>query len=125
MKISDLAKKMISTILIIAIVCILASVIYYRSLEFLPFIFGVLLGTATSVAKVLLLEHTVNKALKMEESKAGGYVTLQHIFRLLLSGVVLVLGAIIPQVNLWGVVVGILALQVAIYLSKFTSKSGV
>lgn len=56
-------------------------------------LFGVCLGSGVSVIKVLLLEHTVNKALTLEE-KSGTYTGFQHILRLLLSGVVLFLGAL-------------------------------
>ncbi|MBU5595471.1 ATP synthase subunit I [Amphibacillus sp. MSJ-3] len=123
MKLSDLAKKMVYTILIIALICILSSVIYHRSLDFLPFAFGVLLGSAVSIAKVFLLERAVNKALEMEQKHAKNYVSIQHVLRLLLSGVVLVLGAIMPQLSLWGVAAGILAFQVAVYNVKFTAKN--
>lgn len=123
MKLSDLAKKMVYTILIIALICILSSVIYHRSLDFLPFAFGVLLGSTVSIAKVFLLERAVNKALEMEQKHAKNYVSIQHVLRLLLSGVVLVLGAIMPQLSLWGVAAGILAFQVAVYNVKFTAKN--
>ena len=122
MKLSDIAKRMIIIIIGITILCILASVVYYRSLDFLPFLYGVLLGSAVSIAKVLLLERAVNKALTMEKKRAGAYVSMQHLFRLLISGIALALGAIIPQIHLWGVVAGILAFHVAIYCHKLKLK---
>lgn len=123
MKLSGLAKSMIFTILAIAFVCILGSAIYYRSLDFLPFMFGVFLGSAVSIFKVFLLERAVDTALTMEQKRAGNYVNFQHILRLLISGVALFLGAVAPQISLWGVAAGILAFQLAIYNVKFTSKS--
>ncbi|GAA4070899.1 ATP synthase subunit I [Amphibacillus indicireducens] len=123
MKLSDLAKRMIITILIIATVSTLGSVIYHRSLDFLPFLIGATLGSAVSISKVILLEHAVNKALKMERKTAGNYVTIQHVLRLLLSGVAFLIGALVPQVSLWGVVAGILAFQVAVYSVRSTTKN--
>lgn len=123
MKLSDLAMRMILTILIIALICILASVVYYRSPDFFPFMYGVFLGSAVSIAKVLLLERAVDKALAMEQTRAGIYVSMQHILRLVLSGVALFLGAVVPQISLWGVVAGILAFQLAVFNIKFASKS--
>lgn len=120
MKLSDLAKRMIITIFIIAIISTLGSVIYHRSLDFLPFLIGATLGSAVSISKVILLEHAVNKALKMDKKTAGNYVTLQHILRLLLSGAAFLLGALVPQISLWGVVSGILAFQVAVYSVRST-----
>lgn len=115
MKLTYIAKKMIYTILIIAIIGIAGSALYYRSLEFLPFLWGVILGSAASIVKVILLDRAVDKALSMEKKRAGNFVGLQHLLRLVLSGAVLVLGAVVPQINLWGVVVGILAFQLAVY----------
>lgn len=115
MKLTNIAKRMIMTILIIALIGIGVSILYYRSLEFLPFLWGVILGSAASIVKVFLLERAVNQALSMEKKRAGNYVGLQHILRLALSGAVLVIGALVPQINLWGVVVGIIAYQLAIY----------
>lgn len=123
MKLTNLAKRMIITILIIALVCVLGSIIYYRSLDFLPFLFGALLGSAVSIVKVFLVEHAVDKALTLEQKQAGNYVSIQHLLRMLFSGVVLVIGAIVPQISLWGVAAGILAFQLAIYNVKITSKS--
>lgn len=123
MKLSKLAKRMILTIIAIALICILTSVVYYRSLDFLPFMLGVILGSVASIVKVFLLEHAVDNALTMEEKRAGNYVSIQHILRLLLSGVILFLGAVVPYISLWGVVAGILAFQLAIYNVKFTSNN--
>lgn len=123
MKMSNLAKRMIFTILVISLICILASAIYYRSLDFLPFMLGVILGSALSILKVFLLERAINNVLEMKKNKAGSYVSLQHMLRLLLTGVVLFIGAVVPQISLWGVVAGVFAFQVAVYNIKFTSKN--
>lgn len=119
MKLSNLAKKMVSTILIIAMACVLLSIIYYRSLKFFPFALGVFLGSAVSITKVLLLERAVDKAITMDQVKAGIYVSMQHVLRLLLSGIALLLGAVVEQISLWGVVAGILAFQLAVYYVNF------
>ena len=122
MRLTDLAKNMIRSILIIAVVFTVGVAIYYRSLEFLPFMLGVIIGSAVSIYKVILLERAVDKALDMEKKRAGNYVSLQHLLRLLLSGIALLLGALVPQINLWGVVVGILSFQLALYMVNLTSK---
>lgn len=115
LKLTYIAKRMIYSILIIALIGIVGSVLFYRSLESLPFLWGVILGSLTSIVKVVLLDKAVDKALSMDNKKAKNYVGLQHILRLFLSGVVLVLGAVVPQINLWGVVLGILAFQLSVY----------
>lgn len=125
MKLSDLAKRMIRAILFIVIVCILGSIIYHRSLDFLPFLFGAIIGSAFSIFKVFLLDRAVDKALTMEKYKALKYVFFQSILRLLISGIALLIGALVPLISLWGVVAGIVAFPLATYSEKFrTNKKG-
>lgn len=118
MKVSPLAKRMIITIVGISALFVVASFIYYRSLAFLPFLLGALLGTGVSIWKVFVLERAVDRALGMDKKKAGNYVSLQQLFRLLVTGVVLFIGAVVPQVSLWGVAAGIIAFQLALYLEQ-------
>ena len=70
-----------------------------------------------------MLERAIDKALKMDSMLAKNYVGLQHILRLLLTGVALFLGAVVDQINLWGAVCGIFAFQIATYNLKFTTKN--
>ena len=118
MKVSPLAKRMIIIIVGIAALFVVASFIYYRSLAFLPFLLGTLLGTGVSIWKVFVLERAVDRALGMDKKKAGNYVSLQQLFRLFVTGVVLFTGAVVPQVSLWGVAAGIIAFQLALYLEQ-------
>lgn len=118
MKVSPLAKRMIITIVGIAALFVVASFVYYRSLAFLPFLLGTLLGTGVSIWKVFVLERAVDRALGMDKKKAGNYVSLQQLFRLFVTGVVLFIGAVVPQVSLWGVAAGIMAFQLALYLEQ-------
>lgn len=119
MKLSNLAKRMIVAILIVTLVCLIGSVLYYRSLGFFPFLFGLVLGSGVSIAKVILLERAVDKALSMDKERAGTYVSIHHLFRLLLTGIALFIGAVVPQISLWGAAAGIFAYQVALYTSNF------
>lgn len=122
MKLSYLAKRMIISIIIIAVISVLVSLIYYRSTAFIPFMLGAILGSVVSIGKVILLEKAVDKALTMESGKAKNYVSLQHILRLFLSGAALLLGALVPQISLIGVAAGILAYQLSVYTVKFAAK---
>lgn len=122
MKVKEMANRMIIAIMLISLLCVLGSIFYYRSLDFLPFLFGVILGSAASIAKVILLERTVNQAVSMDKQKAKNHLSTQHILRFLISGIVLILGALIPQISLWGVAAGIVASHPAIYIANFSFK---
>lgn len=122
MKLSDIARRMITAILIISAICLAGSVIYYHSLAFLPFLLGLVLGTGVSVGKVMLLERAVDKALAMDKGRAGTYVSMHHILRLLLTGGALLIAALVPWISLWGAAAGIFAYQIALYTFKFLPK---
>lgn len=119
MKVSELAKRMIIAILVITIFFIVVASVYYRSLAILPFLLGTILGSGVSIWKVIVLERAVDKALGMEKKKAGNFVSVQQLLRLLVTGVVLFLGAVVPQISLWGVAAGIMAFQLALYVERF------
>ena len=118
MNLSKLANKMIRTILIVAGIALIISIIYYRSLAFLPFLFGVVLGALSSIVKVILLDRTVNKAVSMEKKAAQRYVSRQQLVRMLVSAVPLLIGAFVDGVSIWGAVVGVLAYQLGAYSTR-------
>lgn len=117
-QLSALAKRMMTTILVLVLLFAVAAAVYYRSIAVLPFFWGLVLGTGVSLWKVWLLDRAVDRALAMEKTKAGNYVSIQHMLRLGITGVVLVLGAVVPRINLWGVAAGIMAFQLALYVSQ-------
>ena len=107
-------------ILLLTLLSLVIAVLVYRSLAVLPFVYGLLMAVAVSLVKVLLLERAVNRALTMEKNKAGLYVSVQHLLRLALSVVPLLIAALVPAINLWGAVVGIFTYQLSLYILKFT-----
>ncbi len=123
MKLTPLAKKMIIIICVLMLVFIAASIIYYRSLACLPFIYGCLLGSALSSYKVILLDKAVDKALGLEQKTADNYVKLQHLLRFFLSAAVLVAAALVPEISLWGAVAGVFSFQLSLYVLRFSEKS--
>jgi hypothetical protein len=123
MKLSEIAKKMVRAILIMLLALIAGAILYYRSLAFLPFLYGALLGGAVSIAKVFLLDRAITSALDMQAQAAGNYVRLQHLLRLLISGAALVLAALVEPISLWGAAAGVLTFQLAVYLLKSHKKS--
>lgn len=113
---------MIVAIGVLSLLIIGGGVIYYRSVDCLPFIVGTLLGSGVSVLKVKLLADGVDKSLKMEAKAAANYIRLQHFLRLLLVGVVLLLAALVPWISLWGAAAGVFTFQISLYFLKFSMK---
>lgn len=123
-KLSELAKQTIAAILVIAFTFLLGSLLYYRSLDFIPYMIGLVLGSVVSVVKVMLVERAVEKALGMDPQRVGGYVGGQYLLRMLLTAVVLIIGALVSWISLWGVAAGVIAFQLGIYLVQLRNRIG-
>jgi len=118
MRLSDIAKRMMAVMGAMLLLLIAASAVYYRSMAFLPFALGALLGVALNALKVRMLDRAVGKAVDMDGARAGGYIRGQHFLRFLLTGLVFVLAALVPFISLWGAAAGVLTLQVALFFLK-------
>ena len=123
-KLSELAKQTIAAILVIAFTFLIGSLLYYRSLDFIPYMIGLGLGSVVSIAKVMLVERAVEKALGMDQQRVGGYVGGQYLLRMLLTAVVLIIGALVSWISLWGVAAGVIAFQLGIYLVQLRNRIG-
>ena len=119
---SDMAKRMMLVVCALLPVLIAGSAIYYRSLSFLPFALGAVMGTALGAAKIVMLDRMVSKVVGMEPARAGNYVRVQQLLRLLLTGIVLVIAALVPFISLWGAAAGVLTYQIAVYSLKWFQK---
>lgn len=127
MSLSLPAKKMLIIIAISAgimivggiLICIFVPTI--PSGEALPVTLGIVLSTALNAVKVLLLERTVRRVMELETPKESkGYISAQYIIRYLLTGVILVVAAVTPFINLWGAIAGIFTMQAAVFFMRFT-----
>jgi len=119
MKLSNMAKRMMLIVIISLFALIAGSVIYYRSTAFLPFAYGAFLGTALNAAKIIMLDRTVKRVVAMEALQAGNYARVQHLLKFLLTGLVLVVAAVVPFINIWGTASGVLSYQIAVYSLKY------
>lgn len=115
---SGIAKRMTRVVGVLFLLMVAASAAYYRSLSFLPFALGALLGVALNVGKIVMLDRTVNKAVQMEQKDAGNYVRLQQLLRFVLTGMVFLVAALVPYISIWGAAAGICTLQVSVFFAK-------
>lgn len=84
---------------------------------------GLLLGTGLSVLKVVLMDKSLAKSVDMDAEGAKNYANLQMMLRYALTIAVLV-GAFFFRnvIGAFGVVAGILALQISAYISAFALR---
>ena len=124
MRLSAIAKRMLLVVCLSLPLLAAGGFAYYRSLAFLPFLYGAALGTALGAAKVILLDRAVTKIAGMEKDRAMNYARLQQLLRFLLTGAVLVTAAVVPFISLWGAAASVLAYQAAVYSLKLFEKKG-
>lgn len=82
-----------------------------------------LLGTATAVLNFLLMGLTIQGALGLEEKDARTRLRGSQNLRLLMQTVVAVLGAAIPWLNLWAVLIPLFFPRIAIMLRPLFIKN--
>ena len=115
------AKRMLALIAGQALVIILISAIYFRSLEFLPFAYGVLISCALNYFRIYMIERTVQKTVTMQ-SGGVAFGWGQYMIRFLMTGVVLILVAMSPYISLWGAIAGIFTFQLSAYMLRFFAE---
>ena len=124
MNLSDTSKRMVLVMSVLTAVIIGIGAVYYRSLSVFPFGIGVVLGAAVNSVKIIMLERAVQRVVIMDEKNAGNYMRNQYLIRFALTGLGLVLAVKAPFINLWGMVAGILTMQIAtLYIKSFIMKS--
>jgi len=120
MKLSDAARRMMLVLCISLPVVVAGAAVYYyyRPFSFMPFIFGVVWGNTLNSVKVFMIDRAIKRIVNMDTEMAGNYVRFQYFLRFLLTGLVLASAALIPFINLWGTVIGVLVYPVAVYFLK-------
>lgn len=125
MKISKIAKNMMQTITVVVLVGMIGAFVYYRSQDALPFVWGALIGGASSFIRVMMLDRTINQVMNTAEKiQAQKNVAVQGILRFVISGIALFIGVYFDQVSLWGVVLGVFAYQIGAYRAASMKSNG-
>ena len=90
--------------------------------DLLGFTLGVMMGCLISVLKIILLARSLGNAVNMQQGDISNYMRLQYIFRYSLTTVGLVGSALIPVIDLFGAIGGILSMYTAAYMMKIFFK---
>jgi len=90
----------------------------------IPFAAGLLLGCGLSAVKLVLLEKALSKAVDMEAGKAKNYARLQMVLRYGLTLLAVLPAVLFRQaVGLFGLIAGLLTLQLASYIANIYLKN--
>ncbi len=101
------AKKVVITLLIIDVLCIVISLI--TKTFNLTVIGGIILGFVFTMLNFFLLGTIVEKAIFKSPRAAKRYMQLNYFTRYILTGTIMAIGFISPYINPWCVVISIFA----------------
>lgn len=88
--------------------------------EPIKYVSGILLGGAVSVMRIVLLSRAVGKAVNMEVAQSKVYMMGQYNLRMMLTIAVVVVGCIMSEYfNIYSIIIGVVLLQPAVYISNF------
>jgi len=124
-KISKTTKNIMLMICVVALVIIAGGAVFFQSIEALYFAIGVILTSSLNVLKIYMLERTVNRTLDMDNPESGkNFVRLHYLVRYFLTGAVLLGAGLVwiyvdpPFINIWGAVLGVFTLQIAVIVVR-------
>jgi len=110
---------------IVALVFIIGGIVFHRSILALYFALGVIITSSLNVAKMYLVERTVNNTLEIENQESGKiYVKLQFLLRYVITIAVLLGVGLInvfvypPFISIWGAIAGLFTLQIAVIIVR-------
>ena len=120
MMINMMAKRFVSLTIISSIIILLIGSFFLE--DVLGFALGVALGCLVSVLKILLLARSLDTAVNMEKKDVSNYMRLQYTLRYSLTTIGLIGAALIPIVDLFGAIGGVLSMYLAAYMMKIFFK---
>lgn len=104
------------------IVCLVFMLFAFVTTEPIRFVLGVLVGGICSIVSFKILQITCEKAVKMPSGQVPGYLQTRYFLRYLGTGVIIYIAVINPWLNIVGVLLGLIATKVSIYIVEFFSK---
>lgn len=88
------------------------------------YMLGVFVGSLCSILNFKVLQLTCKKAIKMPSGQVPGYLQTRYFLRYLATGVIIYIAIINPWLNIIGVLLGLIATKVSIYVTQiFSNKS--
>lgn len=110
-KMSYTCKKLSTVIAVLGLIALVVGLFFASNKIY--WIVGIVLGTVASLGKVYMLERTLDKAVDMDPKNANNYTRANYTMRLVVSVVIVVLACIVEQINVVGVLIGLLLVQPA------------
>ena len=89
----------------------------------MPYLLGLIFGTALGILNFRQLGITIEKAVAMPPSKAQTYATVHYFIRFSLVAAALLVSILSEQVQVLGMVAGLMTVKLIIYMTQLLSGS--
>ena len=114
-------KKLSTVIAVLGLIALVVGLFFASNKIY--WIVGIVLGTIASLIKVYMLERTLDKAVDMDPKNANNYTRANYTMRLVVSVVIVVLACLVEQINVVGVLIGLLLVQPAASITNFITAN--
>ena len=84
----------------------------------MPFIYGLIFGSAISCLNFMELASTLKRAVQMPSAKAQGFTTRKYFMRYIVSAVVIYISIVAPYINILGTILGMTIIKLVIYATN-------
>ncbi len=122
MKLSQTNIKLILVVVALSLFASGISLVFYNNISFCG---GVAFGALFTILKLIITEKSIEHSLLLDQQGADVYMKAQYAVRYFLTGGALIAAALVPQINLYGAIVGILLAQPAAYIVMYLEGKNV
>ena len=116
-KVIDLQYKII--VIDVAALIVLMILSFFVTSNPMSWIMGYIFGGVFGILNFLLLGRTLYKASMMSSQKAQIYAGTNYFIRMLITGIVLIIGLKADYLNSFAVIIGLLLIKQIIFFTQF------
>ena len=106
---------------LIAIDLIIIGISYVIMSKPIPFILGIIFGSAISVLNFIELANTLTRAITMPQDKAQSFTVIKYFIRYIVTAVVIYVSIVAPYINVVGTIVGLFIIKIIILVTNLLS----
>ncbi|GAB6107620.1 ATP synthase subunit I [Fusibacter bizertensis] len=89
--------------------------------EPMPFILGLVFGSAISGLNFIELANTLSRAVSMPPDKAQSFTVMKYFIRYIVTAVVIYVSIVAPYINILGTILGLVIIKIIILVSNLLS----
>lgn len=84
----------------------------------MPFIMGLVFGSAISLLNFIELANTLSRAVAMPPDKAQTFTVVKYFIRYIVTAVVLYVSIVAPYINVLGTILGLIIIKIIILVTN-------